>query len=80
MEHVWRVFEMKAYKDLSVEELKALKEELDLRFEEVKNKRLKLDMSRGKPSMTPIDLMDDILTVLVDSKDCIVDNIDSRID
>ena len=40
---------MTAYKDLSKEELLELKSELEARFEEVKEKGLKLDMSRGKP-------------------------------
>ena len=40
---------MTAYKDLSKDELKALKKELTRKFEEVKAKGLKLDMSRGKP-------------------------------
>ena len=39
---------MTAYKDLSKEELLELKSELEARFEEVKEKGLKLDMSRGK--------------------------------
>ena len=41
---------MTAYKDLSKEELLELKSELEARFEEVKEKGLKLDMSRGKPA------------------------------
>ncbi|MBQ8802953.1 MAG: aminotransferase [Tyzzerella sp.] len=55
---------MKAYKDLSIEELKALKEELELRFDEVKAKRLNLDMSRGKPSAAQLDLAMGMMDVL----------------
>ena len=40
---------MKAYQELSREELLALKQELEKEFEEVKGKGLQLDMSRGKP-------------------------------
>lgn len=56
---------MSAYKDLSVEELKELKVELEQEFEEVKEKGLKLDMSRGKPSTEQLNLsmgMMDVLT------------------
>ena len=55
---------MKAYKDLSVEQLEALKKELNLRFEEVKAKNLKLDMSRGKPSAAQLDLAMGMMDVL----------------
>ena len=37
---------MKAYKELSKEELLTLKEDLNKEYEEVKAKGLKLDMSR----------------------------------
>ena len=56
---------MSAYKDLSVEELKELKVELEHEFEDVKGRGLKLDMSRGKPSTEQLNLsmgMMDVLT------------------
>ncbi len=56
---------MTAYKDLSKNELKALKKELTKKFEDVKAKGLKLDMSRGKPSTEQLNLsmgMMDVLT------------------
>ena len=55
---------MKAYKDLTIDELKALKEELELQFEEVKAKRLHLDMSRGKPAAAQLDLAMGMMDVL----------------
>ncbi len=47
---------MKAYKELSKEELTALKAELEKQFEEIKKKGLKLDMSRGKPAPAQLDI------------------------
>ena len=47
---------MKAYKDLSVNELQALKKDLEMQFAEIKAQNLKLDMSRGKPSKDQLDL------------------------
>ena len=41
----------KAYASMSREELLSLKEELDKEFQGYKEKGLKLDMSRGKPSI-----------------------------
>ena len=42
---------MNALKDLSREELIKMKDELEAAFEAAKAKELKLDMSRGKPSV-----------------------------
>lgn len=55
---------MKAYKELSEEELLALKEELNKQYEEAKAKGLKLDMSRGKPSSSQLDMERDFLEVI----------------
>ena len=44
------------YSSLSREELSTLKDKLEQEFKEVKNLGLKLDMSRGKPSKTQLDL------------------------
>lgn len=40
---------MRAYQELSKEELLALKAELEKKYEDAKGKGLKLDMSRGSP-------------------------------
>lgn len=56
---------MTAYKDLSKEELLELHDSLSKEFEAIKEKGLKLDMSRGKPSQAQLDLsmgMMDVLT------------------
>ena len=55
---------MKAYQELSKEELSELKEQLERQYEDVKKKGLKLDMSRGKPAATQLDLMNPLLDVL----------------
>ena len=55
---------MKAYKDLSREELLTLKKELDQKYDEVKAKGLKLDMSRGKPSASQLDMEMDFMEIL----------------
>lgn len=47
---------MKAYKDLSREELLLLKAELEAEYEDVKGKGLKLDMSRGKPGVDQLNM------------------------
>lgn len=55
---------MKAYQELSREELLSLKSQLQKEFEAVKEKGLKLDMSRGKPSVAQLDMGMDIFDVL----------------
>lgn len=55
---------MKAYKELSKEELLTLKEELNKEYEEVKAKGLKLDMSRGKPAASQLDMEMEFMDVL----------------
>ena len=55
---------MKSYSELSIEELLELKTELEAKFEEVKNKRYNLDMSRGKPSAAQLDLAMGMMDVL----------------
>ena len=62
---------MKAYKDLSKDEMKALKKELTRKFEEVKAKGLKLDMSRGKPSTEQLNLSMGMMDVLTSSSDLV---------
>ena len=60
---------MRPYRDLSVEELTVLKNELEQRFAEIKAKNLKLDMSRGKPSKAQLDLSMGMLDVLSSEAD-----------
>ena len=60
---------MTAYKDMTKEELSGVKEELERQFQEVKAKGLKLDMSRGKPSVEQLDLSMGMMDVLNSSEE-----------
>ena len=69
---------MATYSCRSREELRMEYKKLMNRYEALKHENLKLDMSRGKPSQLQLDLVSDILTVLQNSKDCIIDGLDCR--
>ena len=60
---------MKAYQELSKEELLTLKAELNAAYEDAKGKGLKLDMSRGKPSSEQMDLAMGMMDVFHSSAD-----------
>ena len=60
---------MKSYKELSREELEALKADLEKQYADAKAKGLKLDMSRGKPAKSQLDLANDMMDVLNSSSD-----------
>lgn len=62
---------MKAYEDLSKEELLKLQSSLEKEFEEIKSENLKLDMSRGKPSKAQLDISMGILDVLDGGSDLV---------
>ena len=70
---------MKAYKELTRDELVSLKTELDKQFIDAKGKGLKLDMSRGKPTPAQLDMAMDIMDLLNSSSDMNAENgIDTR--
>ena len=55
---------MKAYQEMDREELEALRKELFQAYEKAKGMGLKLDMSRGKPSIEQLNLSMGMLDVL----------------
>lgn len=65
---------MKAYKELTKEELERLHQELLKEYEDVKGKGLKLDMSRGKPSVAQLNLTNDMMNVLTADSDYVASN------
>ncbi len=70
---------MKAYQELSREELLALKAQLDAEYGEAKKKGLKLDMSRGKPAPAQMDMGMGLLDVLDSHSDMkSEDGVDTR--
>lgn len=66
------------YTRMTPAQLAAEKEIVSRRFEELKARGLKLDMSRGKPGKVQLDLVSDILTVLNDPAQCQVEGLDVR--
>lgn len=55
---------MKAYKDMTREELFAEKEKLEAMYQDYKGQNLALNMSRGKPSASQLDLSKGMMDVL----------------
>ena len=60
---------MKKYSDMSKEELLTLKAQLDKEFADIKAQGLALDMSRGKPSASQLNVTMDMLDVINSSSD-----------
>lgn len=65
---------MKSYKEMSKEELLQLKEQLEKEYASTKDKGLKLDMSRGKPAPSQLDLSMDLLDVLTSNSELKAEN------
>ena len=70
--------EQTAYKARSHEELTQEYALVRARYEELSARKLKLDMSRGKPGKEQLDLVSGVLTVLTTPADCVMDGIDVR--
>lgn len=68
----------KLYRDLTEKEIRAEYVAVKAKFDALKAKKLKLNMSRGKPGKAQLDMMSDMLSVLTDPKDCVSDGTDAR--
>ena len=66
------------YQSMTPAQLQAERETVAKKFEELKAKGLKLDMSRGKPGKAQLDLVSDILTILNTTEQCVVEGLDVR--
>ena len=60
---------MKPYEEMTREELLALRKELKAKYRDFQGKDLKLDMSRGKPSVDQLDLSMGMMDVLSSNDD-----------
>ncbi len=69
---------MLPYADRSRPELENEYRELSAYLEMCKQKNLKLNMSRGKPSKAQLDAVSEILHALDQAEDCVVDGVDVR--
>ena len=79
IKHLQDGVRMKAYKNMSKEELQQLQKELSKAYEDVKGKGLKLDMSRGKPSQEQLDLSMGVLDMISSQTECKAeDGVDCR--
>ena len=65
---------MKPYAEMTKEELKELRKQLAAQYREMQGKDLKLDMSRGKPSLDQLDLSMGMMDVLSSSDDLTCDD------
>ncbi len=67
------------YSQMSADQLKALKAELENKYNALKEQKLSLDLSRGKPGQTQLDLMTGMLDCISSAEDCRAENgIDCR--
>ncbi len=66
------------YQSMTPAQLQAEHEVVAKKFDELKAKGLKLDMSRGKPGKAQLDLVSDILTILNSPEQCVVEGLDVR--
>ena len=69
---------MKAFREMSKEELASQKEQLAAVYKEYQGKNLKLNMARGKPSPEQLDLTLPMLDVLNSKSDFMVEEGDVR--
>ena len=58
-----------SYKEMTKEELQEIRKEVAAKYDELKAKGLKLDMSRGKPNTEQLDISMGMMDVLNSSTD-----------
>ena len=66
------------YTEMSACELSAEKAKLEAEYKEILDKKLSLDLSRGKPCREQLDLLTDMLDTVKSIDDCIIDGVDCR--
>ena len=66
------------YENMTNEQLNAEYKAQAEHFATCKAKNLKLNMARGKPAAAQLDIVNDILTTLVDPSECFADGFDAR--
>lgn len=66
------------YSDMSASDLEQEYMRVADRFEQLKQKKLNLNMSRGKPSKLQLDAVSDMLETLSSADDCFTDGVDAR--
>ena len=65
---------MKPFAEMTKEELQALRKELAVKYREYQGQDLRLDMSRGKPSIDQLDLSMGMMDVLTSDMDLTCDD------
>lgn len=66
------------YFDMTIAELEQEYLRVAARFEQLKQKKLNLNMSRGKPSKLQLDAVSDMLETVSCGDDCLIDGVDAR--
>ena len=66
------------YSEMSREELLDEKNRLEIKFKALKEKNLNLNMARGKPGKSQLNLVSGLLDILVEPSECELGNVDIR--
>ncbi|MBQ1411224.1 MAG: aminotransferase class I/II-fold pyridoxal phosphate-dependent enzyme [Oscillospiraceae bacterium] len=69
---------LKPFANLTNTEKETLRNSLQKDYDRICEKKLKLNMARGKPGKEQLDLVSGILTVLTKPEDCVSDGLDVR--
>ena len=66
------------YSEMTRKELLNEKNSLEIKFKELKEKNLNLNMARGKPGTSQLNLVSGLLDILVEPSECELGNVDIR--